>query len=74
MKDLRVELKICEGCGALWLRTVSEGNYCRSCSRWVSDCPAPRGHFPKRAKQHGANQDGRKQSDLDAAVSLGGAR
>jgi hypothetical protein len=41
MQDFRVELKVCEGCGGLWLRNKS-GAYCNSCVRWLSEFPAPK--------------------------------
>jgi len=61
MKDFRVELKVCEGCGALYLREAMPrtgllgerpGVYCRICARWLSEFPSPdrrgrRGHRPK---------------------------
>lgn len=47
MKHLCVELKICEGCGGLWLRAQNgvrpHGVYCRNCALRLSDFPAPRG-------------------------------
>jgi hypothetical protein len=46
MKHLCVELKVCEGCGGLWLRARSgsqhHGVYCRGCALRLSDFPAPR--------------------------------
>lgn len=51
MKDLRIELKICEGCGALWLRAVSGGVYCHVCARWMSQCPLSRVATPKRRRR-----------------------
>ncbi len=40
MKDLRVELKVCEGCGALWLRAGNSSDvYCRRCVGIVADLP-----------------------------------
>jgi hypothetical protein len=42
MKDFRIELKVCEGCGALWLRAVNGGSYCHGCTRWIADCPVTR--------------------------------
>jgi hypothetical protein len=45
MQDVRVELKVCEGCGGLWLRArghTSSGAYCNSCARWLSEFPAPK--------------------------------
>jgi predicted Fe-S protein YdhL (DUF1289 family) len=41
MKNFRVELKVCEACGALWLRAVDQGAYCRGCERWLSEFPTP---------------------------------
>jgi len=47
MKYLRLELKVCEGCGALWLRkAVLGGVYCAPCSHYLVNFPAPR---PKHA-------------------------
>jgi len=44
MNDLRMQLKVCEGCGALWLRTnVLDGVYCRSCRSRLAQFPAARG-------------------------------
>lgn len=43
MKHFRVELKVCEGCGALWLRSQNHGVYCRICALRLSEFPAPRG-------------------------------
>jgi hypothetical protein len=39
MKDFRVELKVCEACGALWLRAIDHGVYCRGCALRLSDFP-----------------------------------
>ena len=44
MNYLRLDLKICEGCGALWLRTGGlNGKYCRGCAGEMAEFPAPRG-------------------------------
>lgn len=47
MKYLSVELKVCEGCGGLWLRAQKGsqhlGVYCRGCALRLSEFPAPRG-------------------------------
>jgi hypothetical protein len=64
MKDFRVELKVCEGCGALWLRTTGHGNYCRGCSQRLSDFPAPRLSFRR----------GRRRRTQAAVAETGGAR
>jgi len=40
--ELRVQLKICEGCGCLWYRTHTQGSvYCRECVVKLQDFPAP---------------------------------
>jgi hypothetical protein len=56
MKDFRVELKICEGCGGLWLRArelKTEGReaYCNSCVRWLAEFPTPK-PAPARSEAH----------------------
>lgn len=38
------ELKVCEGCGGLWLRTTAHGAYCRKCS--IGKIPAPTSAAP----------------------------
>lgn len=37
-----MQLKVCEGCGALWLRAQCQGVYCRGCAQMLSEFPAPR--------------------------------
>lgn len=40
--ELRVQLKICEGCGCLWYRIQNQGGvYCRECELRLKDFPAP---------------------------------
>ena len=42
--QFRFDLKVCEGCGALWLRAASATTvYCRRCATRLSAFPAPRG-------------------------------
>ncbi len=42
MHNLRLELKICEGCGVLWLRSGKiDGCYCKGCSARLAEFPAP---------------------------------
>jgi hypothetical protein len=44
MNYLRMELKVCEGCGALWLRTeTADGVYCRTCRGRLSAFPVAKG-------------------------------
>ena len=40
--ELRVYLKICEGCGCLWYRAQNQGSvYCRECETKLKDFPSP---------------------------------
>ena len=40
--DLRVHLKICEGCGCLWYRSQFETKvYCTACEEQLKDFPTP---------------------------------
>ncbi len=40
--ELRVQLKICEGCGCLWYRAQDHSNvYCQQCEVKLKDFPAP---------------------------------
>jgi hypothetical protein len=40
MKYLRLELKVCESCGVLWLRRDVETNvYCTSCATRLANFP-----------------------------------
>jgi hypothetical protein len=40
--ELRVQLKICEGCGCLWYRAQTQGSvYCRACETKLKDFPSP---------------------------------
>jgi hypothetical protein len=67
MKHLSVDLKVCEGCGGLWLRAQSSigphGVYCRACALRLSEFPAPRGR----------SRAGRKPK-LRVVLCEGGAR
>ena len=41
--ELRVELKYCERCGALWLRDPSSGHvYCEHCRPRMDELPVPK--------------------------------
>ena len=40
--ELRVDLKICEGCGCLWYRGQDSGGvYCKACETKLADFPTP---------------------------------
>ena len=52
MNYLRLDLKVCEGCGALWLRSeTTTGVYCRSCAEKLAEFPAPRRRRRTRVRQ-----------------------
>jgi hypothetical protein len=57
MEDVRVELKVCEGCGGLWLRAregeaEKHGAYCSNCVRWLAEFPAPKRKQEARGEAH----------------------
>jgi hypothetical protein len=40
--ELRVQLKICEGCGCLWYRPQTQRSvYCHVCEKKLSEFPSP---------------------------------
>ena len=40
--ELRVQLKICEGCGCLWYRAQHHGSvYCKECEAKLRQYPSP---------------------------------
>ena len=40
--ELRVQLKVCEGCGCLWYRAQTIGSvYCKECETKLKDFPSP---------------------------------
>lgn len=40
--ELRVQLKICEGCGCLWYRALNHGCvYCQRCETKLKEFPSP---------------------------------
>jgi len=40
--ELRVHLKVCEGCGCLWYRAQNQGSvYCRECEIKLKEFPTP---------------------------------
>ena len=70
MNDLRVDLKVCEACGALWLRGgVADGVYCRGCARKLAQFPAPKGRHAGGRKPRLARVTG-----CASSVFAGGAR
>ncbi len=41
MRQMKVQLKVCEGCGTLWVRSMVCGVYCGRCAVLLSDFPRP---------------------------------
>jgi uncharacterized Zn finger protein (UPF0148 family) len=40
--ELRVQLKVCEGCGCLWYRAQTQGSvYCKECETKLKNFPSP---------------------------------
>lgn len=40
--ELRVQLKVCEGCGCLWYRSHTQGTvYCKDCRKKLRVFPSP---------------------------------
>jgi len=40
--ELRVHLKVCEGCGSLWYRAQNQGSvYCKDCETRLQEFPRP---------------------------------
>jgi hypothetical protein len=69
MKDFRVELKVCEGCGGLWLRARDleaqrRGAYCSSCVQWLAEFPAP-----KRCQARSESQRNRRRRNRAARAA-----
>ena len=81
MNGYRLDLKVCEGCGALWLRRgVMDGVYCWGCAKRLAAFPAPRARHAggrPRGVQAGDHQPAVRASrcrGTDRAVANGGAR
>ena len=69
--QIRVELKVCEGCGALWLRGANHGVYCGRCAAMLADFPPVRGKN-RRALRPAENRPVVKRRL--GCVAVGGAR
>ena len=40
--ELRVQIKVCEGCGCLWYRPQTQGSvYCLGCETKLKEFPSP---------------------------------
>ena len=67
MEYLRVQLKVCEGCGNLWFRTQStEEVYGRCCAGKLAQHAKARPERGRQAKRH--------RMAMSPAVVMGGAK
>ena len=73
MGYVRMDLKVCEGCGTLWFRAGStEGVYCQACTRMLAEFRAPTRRRP--AGRTGTRVGLQRCSEQRAERLLGGAR
>lgn len=64
MQTDRVELKVCERCGGLWLRPALSGLiYCTPCARQMAQLPPPRSLESRRGRPR------KRTSDVPEAIS-----
>jgi hypothetical protein len=64
MFALRLELKVCEGCGGLWVRRQGRSNpYCVGCSERLTDFPK-RSRRPKAAARRCSGKSSESAMDL----------
>jgi len=67
-----MDLKVCEGCGGLWVRNGSEaGVYCRHCTAVLAEFPAPRA---KRATGRKKAPGRALPETMELRAMMGGAR
>jgi hypothetical protein len=67
MEFLRVQLKVCEGCGGLWFRTQSKGDvYGRCCASKLAQ------HAKARPDQHSGRRMKRHRLAASTLVTIGG--
>jgi hypothetical protein len=68
MEYLRVQLKVCEGCGGLWYRTQSESVYGRCCAGKVAQ------HAKAKPERRRGREASRHPMAMSQAVVMGGAK
>jgi hypothetical protein len=67
----KVSLKVCEGCGTLWIREARRGEvYCRPCTGVLQHFPDPK----TRLRVGRKNKDRSAGGFSDPMQALGGAR
>lgn len=66
--EMRVHLKVCEGCGCLWYRAQAQSSvYCAGCRKRLREFPSPQSR-----KRRG--RPVRKPSIWAVAQAMGGAQ
>ena len=72
MNHLRLELKVCEGCGALWLRAeTASGVHCTRCIRTLREFPPVR---KRRTTPSGVSAQHATSGRIRNRACAGGAR
>ena len=72
MKYLCMDLKVCEGCGVLWLRTGAAGGvYCGSCRGKLSSFPVAKGLRMRTGPRKRAATP-RHEAEIQALIVLAG--
>lgn len=71
MNYLRMDLKVCEGCGALWVRpSAAPEVYCHRCAQRLAEFPAAR----RRRGENRVMENRRKGCAASRDAAKGGAR
>lgn len=74
MNYLKLDLKICEGCGTLWIRMGGLSSvYCRGCAGSMAEYPAPRGMHAGGRQRLGHDEVGRPKWMETKAIRCSGA-
>ncbi len=67
--DVRVHLKVCEGCGCLWYRAQTQGSvYCKECQAKLREFPSPDSRKLRGRPRH------RQLARVWAVAEAGGAQ
>jgi hypothetical protein len=71
--ELRVQLKICEGCGCLWFRSQCQMTvYCHGCEEKLKDFPSPESR--KRRGRPSRKSAARIHASVGTYSAMGGVR
>ena len=76
MRFEQVSLKVCEGCGTLWIRRqAGAGVYCAPCAMILRDFPDPHTRLrPGRPKKQAGVAAHARQVPAGAAYAAGGVQ